>query len=91
MPVMKGDVIVGPSWINARARINAADTTQLIIQNKGMYPVLAFASEIKPEDAARDGYRILPNAIWTVSANTTPAWLKTEGGTSNLCIQEVDE
>lgn len=82
---MVKDSQVSLNWVEAHALAGVDPTAGLIIQNKGVFPILAFISVTQPVGDV-SGFRIMPNAMWSVDAGDS-VWVKGEGGTSVACIQ----
>ena len=88
MADMIDDSTVPTTWVNAHTVSGLAAGIAITIQPVGAYPVRALVKNSAPVVGSVAGNRMLPNTIWTTTLGDT-VWLKAEGGTTTVCIQEA--
>lgn len=88
MADMIEDTSVPVTWVNAHTISGLAPGIAISMQPVGAYPVRAMIKNEAPVAGTVAGFRMLPNTTWTSSLGDT-VWLKAEGGTTTICIQEA--
>ena len=88
MADMIEDTSVPTTWVNAHTISGLPAGVAITMQPVGAYPVRAMVKNEIPGEGVVAGNRMLPNTIWTSALGDT-VWLKAEGGTTTICIQEA--
>lgn len=88
MADMIDDSSVPTTWVNAHTISGIAPGVAITIQPVGAYPIRAMIKNESPAAGTVGGNRLLPNSVWASSLGDT-VWLKAEGGTTTVCIQEA--
>lgn len=88
MADMIEDKYVPATWVNAHTIAGIAPGVAITIQPIGAYPIRAMLKNDMPAEGTVAGNRMLPNTLWATALGDT-VWLKAEGGTTTVCIQEA--
>lgn len=88
MADMIEDSSVPTTWVNAHTISGIAPGVAITIQPVGAYPIRAMTKNEAPVLGSVAGNRLVPNSVWASALGDT-VWLKAEGGTTTVCIQEA--
>lgn len=90
MPSMIPDTHITNIWTNAHTASGVDPASSLLIQNKGMFPILIFISATAPAPGSTNGVRVRPNDTpWICGTNEPGVWIRCEeSGQVPVCIQE---
>lgn len=88
MADMIDDITVGKVWVNAHTATGLTAGVALVVQNKGPFSALIFVGDTAPAADTTPGFRMVEGQPWGSDLGDV-VWLRSEGISSELCVQEA--